>query len=235
MGAPASTLSFQQLVQIVRILGVPKELTPVAGWLTPNEQQALYALAYILEGPFLEIGSWVGKSTSIISRAIRESGQRKRFVTSELNPTLANYKPYKDGMGFFLPADSDVCLGFVTMESWEKEMKPVIAGSGGVVGALTANLKSLDLLDLVDIHVGNFSGVPKLDYHFIFSDAMHSPDEIREALPALREIIGGRSVILAAHDWTADNERFLRGAFPIVDAVRYDSLFVCQIDQEKVG
>jgi predicted O-methyltransferase YrrM len=85
---PACILDFQQLVSVIRLLWVPTELTPVPGWLTREEERTLYALAYILSGPFLEVGAWVGKSTSIIARAIRDSGQYKKFVTSELNPTL---------------------------------------------------------------------------------------------------------------------------------------------------
>jgi hypothetical protein len=233
MRPDACTLDFKQLTNIVQALWVPRDLTPVAGWLTSDEQRTLYALAYILNGPFLEIGAWVGKSASIIAKAIRDSGQYKKFVTSELNPTLANFRPVETGMGFFLPPESSVCLGVATLKSWAEEMEPVLSQPGGVLGALTANLRDLDLLDLVDIRVGDFSNVPKLNYRFIFSDIMHTPNEIRNSLPTLRGIIGGRGVILAAHDWTPENENFIRHVFPVVDSVRYDTLVVYQIADER--
>ena|SRR5215469_8147866 len=229
MRPAACILDFQQLVSVIRLLWVPTELTPVPGWLTREEERTLYALAYILSGPFLEVGAWVGKSTSIIARAIRDSGQYKKFVTSELNPTLQNFRPVDSGMGFFLPADSDVCLGVATTKSWTEEMEPVLSQPDGVLGQLTTNLRNLDLLDLVDIRVGDFANVPKLNYRFIFSDIMHTPNEIRTGLTALREIIDGRGTILAAHDWKPENERLMRNAFPIVDAIRYDTLIVYHI------
>jgi hypothetical protein len=225
----ACTLDFKQLTSIVRTLWVPKDLTPVSGWLTSEEQRTLYALGFILSGPFLEIGAWVGKSTSIIAKAILDSGQYKKFVTSELNPTLANFKPVGSGMGFFLSAESDVCLGVASMKSWTEEMEPILSQPGGVLGSLTNNLRNLDLLDLVDIRIGEFSNVPRLNYRFIFSDIMHTPDEIRMGLPALRDIIGGRGMILAAHDWKPENEKFIRQAFPVIDAAQYDTLVVYQI------
>ena len=231
----ACTLDFKQLTNIVQALWVRKDLTPLVGWLTPEEQRTLYALAYILNGPFLEIGSWVGKSTSIIAGAIRDSGQYKKFVASELNPTLANFRPVDTGMGFFCPAESSVCLGVATLKSWAEEMEPVLSQPGGVAGALTSHLRELELLDLVDIRIGDFSNVPKLNYRFIFSDIMHTPNEIRMGLPALRDIVGGRGVILAAHDWKPENEKFIRHAFPVLHSVRYDTLVVYQIADERTA
>jgi hypothetical protein len=211
----ACTLDFSSLQNIIRMLWIPTELTPVKGWLSLAEQRALYALAFILDGPFLETGAWIGKSTSIIAKAIADSGRYKKFVTSELNPTLENFRPVGSGMGFFFPADSEICLGVATMESWKEEMEPVLSGPGGVVEQLAENLRELKLLDLVHIHAGDFAGVPRLPYSFIFSDIMHTPEEIRTGLPALREIIGGRQVLLAAHDWSSENEKLMRQVLPV--------------------
>jgi hypothetical protein len=58
---------------------------------------------------------------------------------------------------------------------------------------------------------------------------MHTPEEIIAGLKPMRELIAGRPIILAAHDWTPENETTLRQAFPIGGAVRYDSLFVCEL------
>jgi hypothetical protein len=171
----------------------------------------------------------VGKSTSTIARAIRDSGRYKKFVASELNPTADHWRPMGSSMGFFLPPDSDMCLCVTTMESWKEEMEPVVTRPGGIVGALTENLQKLNLLDLVEICDGDFSNVPRLNYRFIFSDIMHSPNEIRAGLPALRNIIGGRNVLLAAHDWRPENETFIRETLPILDAIRYDTLILYHI------
>lgn len=228
---PAATSSFSQLISRMRAVSIPVQPSAVPGWLTPVEQQALYALAYILDGPFLEIGAWIGKSTSIIARAIRDAGRPKRFITSELNPTVANFRPVTGGMGFFLDPASNECLAIAPMVSWRNEIEPVLRHSGGVVGALRENLARLALERLVEISVGDFSGVPRLGYNFIFSDCMHTPHEIAAGLPTLRSILNGRGCILAAHDWSPENEAFLRRNLPIADAARFDSLFVCQVSE----
>ncbi len=97
--------------------------------------------------------------------------------------------------------------------------------------ALRENLARLALERLVEISVGDFSGVPRLGYNFIFSDCMHTPHEIAAGLPTLRSILNGRGCILAAHDWSPENEAFLRRNLPIADAARFDSLFVCQVSE----
>ncbi len=233
MSLPAVTLDFRQLTNLLKTLWVPTELTPIPGWLTYQEQRALFALAYILNGPFLEIGAWIGKSTSIIARAIRDAGYDKRFISSELNPTLANFRPVGTGMGFFLDPKSDDCFGVATIKSWKEEMEPVLSRPGGVVAVLRQNLLNLQLDHLVEITVGDFFSVPRLEYQFIFSDIMHTTAEIRASLPSLRAIINGRGCILAAHDWSPQNEAFLRQSLPIAEATRFDTLFVCQIAPQR--
>jgi hypothetical protein len=235
IGAPACALDFKALTSIIQTLSIP-DLPAVDGWLSPSEQRTLYALAFILDGPILEIGSWVGKSTGAMARAIRDSGRYKKFVTSELNPTPDHWRPVGDGIGFFLPPDSEACLGVTTMKSWKEEMEPVVTRPGGIVGALKENLQKLNLLDLVEISVGDFSNVPRLNYRFIFSDTMHTPNEIRAGLPTLRDIIGGRSILLAAHDWAPENEKFIRETFPVLETARYDTLILYHIaDQSTVS
>ena len=211
MTSPAvCALNFKQLINVVKVISVPANLPPVPGWLSTGEQIALYALTYVLDGPFLEIGAWVGKSTSILARAVRDLGAGKTFVTSELNPTVANFRPIGSGMDFYVPAESEVCLGIATMKNWTEEMHPVISLPGGVLEKLKTKLRDHGLLDLVDIRVGDFSNVPRLDYCFIFSDCVHTPNEIRTGLPALCDIIGGRGVIPTAHDWSPENKTSVR-------------------------
>src|SRR5215207_804975 len=46
------------------------------GWLNQVEMQILYSLARRGEGPILEIGSWLGRSTTAIAAGIRDGGRR---------------------------------------------------------------------------------------------------------------------------------------------------------------
>lgn len=232
MRPPAAVLSFQQLVSLSRALVIPSEFAAVPGWLSDQEQRALYAFAYILDGPFLEIGAWVGKSTTTIAKAIRDAGYYKKFVTSELNPTLADFRPHNGKMGYFPNPLSDESYAMVNMKSWTEEVEPVLSGPGGVVGALRRNLARLELDDLVEIAVGDLLEAPRLEYKFIFSDWMHHRQGYAGGLAALRTIINGRGCILAAHYSFPEDEIFLRENLPILDGIRIDTLFVCQVAPE---
>ena len=68
-----------------------------------------------------------------------------------------------------------------------------------------------------------------MSLNLIFSDRMHTPEDIRSGLSSLRNIIARRGAILAAHDWSPKNERFLREAIRIRDSVHFDALFVAQL------
>jgi hypothetical protein len=60
----------------------------IDGWLRPQDALKLYELAYFAPGPILEIGSYHGLSTSILARAIADSGpegRERRIVSVELD------------------------------------------------------------------------------------------------------------------------------------------------------
>ncbi len=44
------------------------------GWVTPLELQVLYNLGKYGDGDFLEIGTWIGRSTTAIALGRRDSG-----------------------------------------------------------------------------------------------------------------------------------------------------------------
>src|SRR5262249_40756292 len=54
------------------------------GWLTSREENALYSLGRWTRGPILEIGPWLGRSTTILALGIADAGQEKEFVTREI-------------------------------------------------------------------------------------------------------------------------------------------------------
>lgn len=58
------------------------------GFLRPADALALYELAYFARGDVLELGSAWGLSTSILGRAIRNSGRRARVASIELDPNF---------------------------------------------------------------------------------------------------------------------------------------------------
>jgi hypothetical protein len=61
----------------------------IDGWLRPADALKLYELAYFAPGPILELGSFHGLSTSILARAVADSGAEGRgrsIVSVELDP-----------------------------------------------------------------------------------------------------------------------------------------------------
>lgn len=207
-----------------------REMPGVVGWLSPRERQVLYALARWLPGPFLEIGSWVGLSTSHIATGIRDSGQRKQFIAAELNPTPANFRPEGDGYGFYYPPDSSESMGVCTASAYRDEIEPILKSPGGVLGTLRRNLERQGLGNLVTIHEGHFSSAPKFDYKFIFCDAMHEPEEIERNATHLRPLLKP-GVLLACHDLNChpDNEAALRRTFSYGHTLVVDTLLIGEI------
>jgi hypothetical protein len=203
----------------------------VDGWLSWNERRALYALASRIDGPFLEVGSWVGLSTCLIASAIRETGVTKRFITTCLNETMDNFKECGPSIGFFYPPGPDRPRGLAPRELFEAEIKPVITSPGGVIGTLKRNLDRLGLSRHVEIHEGSFEQVaPRLPYKFIFADVLHDPDEIELNAPLLRDFLES-GMILACHDVAMDprNEASLRKHLPIGESFVVDSLLVGEV------
>lgn len=223
-----SIRSLRDLAAELPFVVIDHDLEGIAGWLRPNERKALYALARWLPGPFLEIGPWVGLSTSIIAYAIKDSGNEKFFITSELNPKLPNYRPHDGGVGFFVPPESVEPCGVCSVEVFETSIKPVVMEDGGVLGRLKANLASKNLDSFVRVIEGDFSRVPDLTCSFVFSDTMHDPAEIQRNAPRLRRFLKP-GTILACHDTDRKNEEELRRHIAFGECIQVDSLFVGQV------
>lgn len=210
---------------------VPVGMTDgVDGWLTGDEEKALFALGRLASGfRILEIGPWLGRSTICIARGILASGKRTEFTTCELNPTEANFV-LEDGVRLFTPDLTDAPLGGSPEADYEANMAPVVEHPDGVIGKLRENIINADVAPLVQIVEGDFRFVP-FDGRFllIFSDAMHGPDEIRRNAPRLAELLapGG---ILACHDTTPENREVLGEFFTFRDEVQIDSLFIGLVD-----
>lgn len=220
--------SLEQLYSQLPKVRFDHDLRGIEGWLSPNERKALYALARWLQGPFLEVGPWVGLSTTIIAYGIKDSRKKKEFVTAELNPRIQNFRPFGGGIGFFVPEDAELPFGVCPRELFEREMKPVLLSPGGVMGILKENLACYGLIEMVRIFEGDFRNAPNLGYKFIFSDTMHDPQEISFNAPALQMFISPGTV-LACHDINATNEKSLRQHLKFGFTFNIDSLFVGEV------
>jgi predicted O-methyltransferase YrrM len=220
----AAALRINRANRVAKIKDIP-------GWLSPNEARAIYALAKFLDGPFLEIGAWAGRSTCCIASAIRDSGVPKRFVTVDLNPTLEYFRPHGGGIGFFNPPDSARPLDWATVEVFDSEVKPILVAPGGVLGVLRRNLERLELSQYVEVREGAFASVaPSLPYSLVFVDTLHNPEEIDINAPLLRPLLRS-GALLACHDMThvAENEERLRAHLTLGERLLIDSLLISEV------
>ena len=61
------------------------EVREVAGWLEPGDSLKLYEIGYGAPGPFLEVGTYCGKSTTVLATALRDSGRSVPFYSLDID------------------------------------------------------------------------------------------------------------------------------------------------------
>ena len=189
-----------------------RDLVDIQGWLKPIEQQALHGLSALLEGPILEVGSWIGRSTCCLARGLllrRHRAQNDQVTSVELNPDESFFrKNGEDEVEFWCPGDTEM-RGKTTTEIYEAIVRPAISFPGGIVGKLKETLIEHKVDHLVRIVTGDVTDVlPVESYGLIFSDISHTPFEIGIMVKALEPVLRP-GVILACHDTTPQNRTAL--------------------------
>ena len=156
------------------------------GWLIKTDSLTLYYMAQYAEGPFLEIGSFVGKSTVSISKGIKDSGREIEFNTTDVHPeTLEKWCICDGGDG---PSDK------------ERDIINDIMETGGSLCHLRNNIGDRDLSDYVNIYKGFYQEVaPKKRYGMIFSDTTHSVKQTKETISSLKPFLKEKSYLIC-HD-----------------------------------
>lgn len=143
----------------------------IPGWFKPDECNKLYELALAVESPILEIGHFLGRSTSFICQGIRDSKEQKVFRSYDLGFT--NYEEvknfYHDMYGHNMSVPSMYDVAFLNNTTTTEMAK--------------LHLSALNLDTYVELISGNFIDLDHHRYKFIFSDAMHDLIEIEKNLP----------------------------------------------------
>lgn len=199
----------------------------IPGWLTHQEQKTLYTLAYYVPGPILEIGSWVGRSTSCIAYGVRDCGQPKLFVSVDIHVKPEDFRPYEDGIGFFYPRNATTPLSVVSIENF-RMIEPILSTPGGSLRTLHQNLARLGLREFVQIINCDFRHAPQQAYKLIFCDVTHTPEEIAYNIPDMAHLISP-GTFLACHDSTPENEACLRQYLTFRYSFTNDTLFVGEV------
>jgi predicted O-methyltransferase YrrM len=200
--------------------------------MTESEQKFLFVLGAYSKGDVLEIGPWLGRSTVCIANGIVDSKKKgRRFVTCELAPTMENYREIEGGqIGFFYPATSEILLGSMPRDAFDKEKRPYLEHKDGFIHYLRQNLKQAGVDQLVEIVIGSFHDSPEHAYSLVFADVTHSVAEIELHAEHLRKRLapGG---ILACHDTSPQNAACLRKLFDFEAEMQIDSLFAGQLQK----
>lgn len=101
---------------------------------------------------FIEIGPWVGLSTTAIAIGLRASKEQTDFITCDRGPTPENCRLVEGGVGMFLPNSEDN-TGTCTCEFHENQIRPLLQSRGGQIARLRQNLPRCGVEMLVQIRI----------------------------------------------------------------------------------
>lgn len=89
-------LSYRQIVDLERLSNIALS---IPGMISPRSGQILYTLCVFQEiaGDVVEIGSWQGRSTSFLARAVKDSGNGKFHAIDHFKGNLGKESTYVVG------------------------------------------------------------------------------------------------------------------------------------------
>jgi hypothetical protein len=167
----------------------------IPGWFSEDEAEMLYLLAATSPARrFLEIGHFLGRSTSAVCEAIRDAGVAVEFNSYDLGFTnaeefIAHFKRVHDTTSSEVPAE------YTELVYSQKKTTSEIA---------KLNLERFDLARYVRLISGDFTLLDQSQYGFIFCDALHDHGEIRVNLPHVIQA-SSDDCVWAFHDMSPAN------------------------------
>lgn len=151
------------------------------GWMSPLDLQVLYNAALRATGPVLEVGPWLGRSTTALAAGLRdrEAAGAAPVEFDTIDFGITSVDEWSARFGERLRPDKD------NGRAIEAVYHP-----GGTIAVLIRNLKGLGLLPWVtNVVRGDFLTCPfTRRYGLIFCDATHDDDEIARHVPRLAEL-----------------------------------------------
>lgn len=167
----------------------------IPGWFSVAEAQALYMLAATTRATrIMEVGHFLGRSTSAICQGIQESGSVVEFNSYDLGFTspdefVAHYRRVHDTCATEVPEEYD---------------RLVFAQGKTTTEIAKAHLSRFGLDGFVNLINGDFRILNRAQYDFIFCDAMHDHGETTTNLPHVITA-SGDDCVWAFHDMNASN------------------------------
>ena len=178
----------------------------ITGWFLPEEGRLLYLLTLMNRGPILEIGHFLGRSTSVICEAIRDSGHIVQFNSYDFGFATAD-----DFLDFYRRLYGDPEWKDYSPEEMDSM---VFSKKASTTELAKANLDRFGLTEYVKLISGDFTKLDDMKYDFIFCDAMHDPEEIKHNLPFVERNSQDRC-IWAFHDMKQANIETVLSLSPV--------------------
>lgn len=174
------------------------------GWMSAKDLTVLHNAALRTHGPVLEIGPWLGRSSSAIA-----SGLRLRVENTETPPVAY------DMIDFGITSAEEWTDRFNERFRVDKDKGRVASAvyhPGGTIAVLIKNLKDNDLLKYVtNVIRGDFLDCPiERRYGMIFCDATHDDAEIHRHLPKIAKLAAPGSILVFDDIITEDRADLVR-------------------------
>ncbi|WP_395944861.1 class I SAM-dependent methyltransferase [Brevundimonas sp.] len=170
------------------------------GWFPKNQVNILWQLVQLTNGPILEVGPWIGRSTCVILEAMKHNNVWRQFHTVDF--------------GISSEAEWERLLGERLADKANAEdYRPHVLQPGGSIVSLLKNLGERGFMERVSVHRADVRDLRfETKFDLIFCDASHTEDEIDRNVPKLLEMLnpGG---ILACDDINSELHNYLRRQF----------------------
>ena len=154
------------------------------GWMSANDLRLLFNVARKTNGPVLEVGPWLGRSTTAMLLGLREreAAGEKPVYFDTIDYGITSVAEWRERFNEQLKPDKD-----------QGRVMDAVYHPGGTSAVLIRNLKENRLLPYVtNIVRGDFNTCPlSRKYKMIFCDATHDDTEIADNLPRL-VTLGGK-------------------------------------------
>ena len=170
----------------------PTHFKNIPGWFSEEEAALLYDVVTTTEGPVLEIGHFLGRSTSVICEAIHDGGSLRTFRSYDLG-----FETESDFLSYY--------TSIYQSDSFDIPPEFSQVYQQGQISTELAflNLKRVGLEGLVELISGFFQSDPH-KYHIVFADVMHDPVEIRQNLHDIIRV-SSDSCLWLFHDMCEEN------------------------------
>ncbi|GGJ02153.1 Stf0 family sulfotransferase [Neoroseomonas lacus] len=157
------------------------------GWMRPIELRILYTLARRTAGPVLEVGSWIGRSSSAIAAGLRDGGRHPAPVFDIVDFGPCSATEWQERFGQKLNLDN--AGGSVAA---------AVFHPGGSIAVLIENLRRNALLGQVNgILRGDLLTAPLgRRYGMIFCDAVHGAAEAARTMPRIAELAADQALLI---------------------------------------